>query len=82
MERQGSGLKNICDETEAAANYVDEFKPEFYSDHGQFRVTLWNMNYNSDVTQDVTRDERKNQILNAIKKNKNIRDIYRNINGL
>ena len=54
MERQGSGLKNICDEIEAAANYTEEFKPEFYSDHGQFTVTLWNMNYNSGATQKMT----------------------------
>ena len=72
MERQGSGLKSICDEIEAANNYTEDFKPDFYSDHGQFRVTLWNMNYNSDAPQDVPQEERKNLIVSEIKKNKNI----------
>ena len=39
------------------------------------RVTLWNMNYNSDVTQDVTQDERKKKIILEIKKNNKFKGV-------
>lgn len=45
MERQGSGFGKIIDACRFEANYSDDKAPEFYSDNGQFTVTLYNMNY-------------------------------------
>ena len=45
MERRGSGLRKICEETSWCANYRDEFKPIFKDDGHNFTVTLWDMNY-------------------------------------
>ena len=48
MERRGSGFKKILDDYEAQDKYEEKFKPEFYSDTGDFRLTLWNLNYEPD----------------------------------
>lgn len=45
MERRGSGLKKIVNETSKLPGYSDELKPEFYSDTS-FRVVIKNVNYN------------------------------------
>jgi|GEM_PF-5761144 len=45
MERRGSGLRKIREETSWCANYKDAYKPQFYDDGHHFTVTLWNMNY-------------------------------------
>ena len=45
MERRGSGLQKIVNETQKLYGYKDDFKPEFYSDTS-FTVTLYNVNYN------------------------------------
>ena len=45
MERRGSGLKKIINETEKLPGYSDEMKPEFYSTGSSFRVVLKNVNY-------------------------------------
>jgi ATP-dependent DNA helicase RecG len=45
MERRGSGLKKIVDETEKLHGYSDEFAPQFYSTHSSFKVVLKNLNY-------------------------------------
>ena len=44
MERRGSGLKKIVDETENLPGYTDELKPRFRSDTS-FRVIIFNVNY-------------------------------------
>ncbi len=46
MERRGSGLKKIINETEKLPGYTKEQKPEFYSTPADFRVVLKNVNYN------------------------------------
>ncbi len=46
MERRGSGLKKIINETEKLPGYTCERKPEFYSTPSDFRVVLKNVNYN------------------------------------
>ena len=46
MERRGSGLKKIINETEKLPGYIKEQKPEFYSTPSDFRVVLKNVNYN------------------------------------
>lgn len=46
MERRGSGLKKIINETEKLPGYTEDRKPEFYSTPSDFRVVLKNVNYN------------------------------------
>ena len=45
MERRGSGLKKIVEETEKLHGYSDEFIPQFYSTHSSFKVVLKDLNY-------------------------------------
>ena len=47
MERRGSGFKKICDNYSIQPHFRDELKPVFYSDQGEFTLTLWNMNFGS-----------------------------------
>ena len=44
MERRGSGLKKIINETENLPGYTDELRPKFHSDTS-FRVVIMNVNY-------------------------------------
>ena len=53
MERRGSGFKKILDDYQAQDKYEDKYKPEFYSDTGDFRLTLWNLNYTEKVDGEV-----------------------------
>lgn len=65
MERRGSGIKKILDETAKIPGYTEELKPSFYSTTSSFSVTLKNVNYASqsvneqdsdqDTDQDVTK---------------------------
>ena len=55
MERRGSGFKKILDDYQAQDKYDDEYKPEFYSDTGDFRLTLWNLNYSEQVDNQVVK---------------------------
>ena len=81
MERRGSGLKKILDETENLPGYTDSLKPRFRSDTS-FRVTIYNVNYDADginVGKDVGLNvginvglKRVDQILNLIKENSTI----------
>lgn len=45
MERRGSGLRKIVSETEKLPGYTEERKPKFFSTPADFRVVLWNVNY-------------------------------------
>ena len=45
MERRGSGFKKIFDNYRIQPHFRDELIPEFYSDQGEFTLTLWNLNY-------------------------------------
>ena len=45
MERRGSGLKKILNETAKLPGYSEQLKPEFYSTPTDFRVVLKNVNY-------------------------------------
>ena len=79
MERRGSGFKKILDDYEAQDKYEEKFKPEFYSDTGDFRLTLWNLNYNTvpskmpkrqnDVLGDVLDDVLADIILSELHEN-------------
>jgi ATP-dependent DNA helicase RecG len=55
VERRGSGLKKIQNETANLHGYTDEFAPAFKSTRTAFHVILKNMNYNLDgATNQVT----------------------------
>ena len=45
MERQGRGIKKIIENYELEVNYIEDLKPEFYSDSSKFSVILKNLNY-------------------------------------
>jgi len=47
MERRGSGLKKIVNETANLQGYIEKLKPKFRSDTS-FRVTIYNVNYYPD----------------------------------
>lgn len=49
MERQGSGFKKITEAYHKEVNFHVELEPKFYSDAYEFRVTLYNLNYNVPV---------------------------------
>ena len=49
MERQGSGFKKVTESYHAAHNYRVELEPKFYSDVTSFQVTLYNLNYGTEV---------------------------------
>lgn len=46
MERRGSGFHKIKEEYARAECFRKELAPQFYSSDSEFRVTLWNLNYN------------------------------------
>lgn len=69
MERRGSGIKKILDETAKLPGYTEEMKPEFCSTEVAFFVTLKNVNYVSwsvsdqDTDQDSDQESLVNKIL-------------------
>lgn len=56
MEKRGSGLRRICNETRALEGYKEELRPVFKSTVSHFMTTIWRMAEDSDVTYDVTYD--------------------------
>ena len=74
MEKRGSGLTRICNETKALNGYKDELKPMFKSTPTQFQTILYASSDElglENVTKDVTKElsERQNIILDLIKEN-------------
>ena len=45
MEKRGSGLSRICNETKALEGYKEELKPVFKSTTSQFMTTIYSMEY-------------------------------------
>ena len=45
MEKRGSGLKRICNETKVLDGYKEELKPVFKSTTSQFVTTIYSMEY-------------------------------------
>ena len=45
MEKRGSGLKKICNETKALDGYREELKPVFKSSVSQFMTVLYSVEY-------------------------------------
>ena len=73
MEKRGSGLTRICNETQALDGYKDELKPVFKSTPTQFQTIIFASSDNQNVG-DVVGDmsetkltERQQKILNLIK---------------
>ena len=56
MERRGSGMKKILGEYSRFESLKEYHAPEFTSNASEFHVTLWNLNYGTDVVKDVTND--------------------------
>lgn len=74
MEKRGSGLTRICNETKALYGYRDELKPVFKSTPTQFQTTIF---ASSDATNvgDVSETkltERQQKIMNLIKESPTI----------
>lgn len=53
MERRGSGMKKILGEYARFESLKEYHTPEFTSNATEFHVTLWNLNYGTDVVKDV-----------------------------
>lgn len=56
MERRGSGMKKILWEYARFESLKEYHAPEFCSNATEFHVTLWNLNYGTDVVKDVAND--------------------------
>ena len=56
MERRGSGMKKILGEYARFESLKEYHTPEFTSNASEFYVTLWNLNYGTDVVKDVAND--------------------------
>jgi len=61
MERRGSGIKKILDETALLPGYTEKHKPTFRSMHTSFYVTLKNINYVSRSVSDQVSDQDTDQ---------------------
>lgn len=54
MERRGSGIRKILNETANLPGYTDEFKPQFHSTSTSFFVILKNVNYWASASDEVS----------------------------
>ena len=73
MEKRGSGLTRICNETQALDGYKDELKPVFKSTPAQFQTIIFASSDNQNVgdfvgdMSETKLTERQQKILNLIK---------------
>ena len=73
MEKRGSGLTRICNETKALEGYKDELKPVFNSTPTQFQTIIYatsdtqNVGHNGGDMTETKLTERQQKILNLIK---------------
>lgn len=73
MEKRGSGLTRICNETQALEGYKDELKPVFKSTSTQFQTIIFastdkkNVGDNVGDLSEIKLTERQHKILNMIK---------------
>ena len=54
MEKRGSGLKRICNETKALEAYKDDRRPVFKSSPSQFLTVIYSMEYEEETTEKTT----------------------------
>lgn len=78
MEKRGSGLTRICNETKALEGYRDELKPKFKSTPTQFQTIIFAssdtpnvVEYDGDMSE-TKLTERQQKILNLIKESPTI----------
>ncbi len=57
MERRGSGMKKIIDSYKPYECLTNYRAPAFTSNASEFHVTLYNLNYNTDVINGVSKTE-------------------------
>lgn len=76
MEKRGSGLTRICNETKALEGYKDELMPRFSSTPTQFQTTIYASPTDPNVgaMSDSRITERQQKILNLIKTTPTITD--------
>ena len=73
MEKRGSGLSRICNETKALDGYKDELKPVFKSTPAQFQTIIFassdtqNVEDSDGDMSETKLTERQQKILNLIK---------------
>ena len=78
MEKRGSGLTRICNETKALEGYKDELKPVFKSTPTQFQTIIFassdtpNVGDNVGDVSEMKLTERQQKILNLIKESPTI----------
>lgn len=78
MEKRGSGLTRICNETQALDGYKDELKPVFKSTPAQFQTIIFASSNNQNVgdfvgdMSETKLTERQQKILNLIKESPTI----------
>lgn len=63
MERRGSGLRKIVNETTKLPGYTEAYKPVFYSTPTSFTVVIKNVNYNSNTSGQAC-DQASDQVCN------------------
>lgn len=57
MEKRGSGLKRICNETKNLSGYRDDLKPVFKSTTSQFMTIIYSVEYNATENEIVAKSE-------------------------
>ena len=78
MEKRGSGLTRICNETKALEGYKDELKPKFKSTPAQFQTIIFassdtqNVGDHDGDVSETKLTERQQKILNLIKESPTI----------
>ena len=78
MEKLGSGLTRICNETKALEGYKEELKPAFKSTPAQFQTILYvaadtqNVGDHDGDGSETKLTERQHKILNLIKESPTI----------
>jgi ATP-dependent DNA helicase RecG len=78
MEKRGSGLTRICNETKALEGYKDELKPKFKSTPTQFQTVIFassdtqNVGDHDGDMSETKLPERQHKILNLIKESPTI----------
>ena len=78
MEKRGSGLTRICNETKALEGYKDELKPVFKSTPAQFQTIIFASSDTSNVgdhggdVSETKLTERQQEMLNLIKESPTI----------
>lgn len=78
MEKRGSGLTRICNETKALEGYTDELKPMFKSTPAQFQTIIFasptdiNVGDHDGDVSEIKLTERQQVILNLIKESPSI----------